>query len=90
MFVRKGEALGSIQVGVDPSEPEDEQKPESQSEQPKQESAPESKQEPQQGPEAPKHADTKADWVDYAVSQGTDREEAESLTKADLIEMYGG
>jgi hypothetical protein len=28
-------------------------------------------------------------WVDYAVSKGADRTEAESLTKAELIELYG-
>ncbi len=39
---------------------------------------------------APKHYDAKGEWVDYAVSQGADRDEAESLTKQDLIEMYGG
>lgn len=28
-------------------------------------------------------------WVDYAVSKGADRTEAEALTKAELIELYG-
>jgi hypothetical protein len=28
-------------------------------------------------------------WVDYAVSKGADRVEAQSSTKADLIELYG-
>lgn len=31
----------------------------------------------------------KADWVDYAVSRGADEAEAESLTKAELVELYG-
>lgn len=31
----------------------------------------------------------KADWVDYAVGQGADRDEAESLTKAELLDLYG-
>lgn len=38
----------------------------------------------------PKHVAPKAEWVDYAVTQGADREGAEDMTKADLIEMYGG
>jgi hypothetical protein len=29
-------------------------------------------------------------WVDYAVSQGADRAEAEAATKDDLIASYGG
>lgn len=39
---------------------------------------------------APKHVAPKAEWVDYAVTQGADREGAEDMTKAELIEMYGG
>jgi len=35
-------------------------------------------------------ADNKATWVDWAVSQGLEREDAESLTKAELVELYGG
>jgi hypothetical protein len=31
---------------------------------------------------------SKADWVDYAVSQGMSREEAEDKTKAELIDTY--
>lgn len=38
----------------------------------------------------PKHVAPKAEWVDYAVTQGADREGAEDMTKAELIEMYGG
>lgn len=38
---------------------------------------------------APAKAASKAEWVDYAVSQGADREEAESQTKAGLVEQYG-
>lgn len=30
----------------------------------------------------------KADWVDYVVSRGTDRAEAEGMTKPDLIRLY--
>jgi hypothetical protein len=39
---------------------------------------------------APGPADLKAAWVDYAVSQGTDRGQAEAMTKADLMSRYGG
>ncbi|MDH6199189.1 hypothetical protein M2272_005857 [Mycobacterium frederiksbergense] len=38
----------------------------------------------------PKHVAPKAEWIDYAVTQGADREGAEDMTKAELIEMYGG
>lgn len=38
----------------------------------------------------PKHVAPKAEWVDYAVTQGADRDEAEDMTKAELIELYGG
>lgn len=53
--------------------------------------------EPDQGPEdkpaapsRPAHGDPKAAWVDYAVSQGADRQDAEATTKGDLIKAYGG
>lgn len=39
--------------------------------------------------EAPAKSASKADWVDYAVSQGADREEAESSTRDDLAKTYG-
>lgn len=46
--------------------------------------------EPQQESEGPpKEYATKSDWVDWAVSRGADRDEAESLTKNELIELYG-
>jgi hypothetical protein len=31
----------------------------------------------------------KADWVGWAVVQGADADEADAMTKADLIEKYG-
>lgn len=40
-------------------------------------------------PEAPAVSDVKADWVDFAVSQGESREAAEAMTKADLIDKFG-
>lgn len=33
--------------------------------------------------------DRKAAWVDYAVAQGADRDDAEALTKDDLVDQYG-
>ena len=43
----------------------------------------------QDGP--PSKTATKAAWVDYAVeAHGADRAEADGLTKADLVELYGG
>jgi hypothetical protein len=32
----------------------------------------------------------KADWVTFAVSKGADADEAEALTKQELVELYGG
>lgn len=37
----------------------------------------------------PAQSANKAAWVDYAVSQGADRGEAEESTKAELIDEYG-
>jgi hypothetical protein len=37
----------------------------------------------------PAQADNKAAWIDWAVSQGADRDEAEAATKAELIDEYG-
>lgn len=36
----------------------------------------------------PKESDSKQAWVDYAVSQGMDADEANAYTKNDLIEHY--
>ena len=45
----------------------------------------------QEEPVRPKDSAVKAEWVAYAVqAHGADPEEAEGLTKADLIELYGG
>lgn len=38
----------------------------------------------------PAQVANKAKWVDFAVGQGLTPDEAESLTKAELVEMYGG
>jgi hypothetical protein len=48
--------------------------------------APEPEPEPSGSPAV---ADNKAAWIDWAVSEGADREEAEALTKAELVEFYG-
>lgn len=37
----------------------------------------------------PKQSDTKAAWVDYAVTQGAERADAEAKSKAELVEQYG-
>jgi hypothetical protein len=121
MFVRKGEALGSVQVDVDPSEAEKRLKRSSaakKAEQARAESriepgsvasvpaaihspgefhpAPEksdpkpSKQSEPEEVDVPTHSAAKAEWVDFAVSQGLDREEAEGYTKQELIDEFGG
>jgi hypothetical protein len=40
------------------------------------------------GPPAP--SAYKQDWIDYAVSQGADPEQANAMTKVDLMSRYGG
>lgn len=40
-------------------------------------------------PEMPAKSASKAEWAQYAVSQGTDPTEAEAATKADLIADHG-
>jgi hypothetical protein len=40
--------------------------------------------------EQPAKTAPKAAWVGWAAAQGADPEEAEGMTKADLIELYGG
>lgn len=37
----------------------------------------------------PGRNEPKTVWVDYAVAQGASREEAESMSKADLVEAFG-
>jgi hypothetical protein len=37
----------------------------------------------------PARSASKADWMGWAVVQGADAEEADGMTKADLIEKYG-
>lgn len=39
---------------------------------------------------APAASANKPAWVDYAVERGATRDEAEALTKAELVERYGG
>ena len=39
--------------------------------------------------EAPATSAPKAEWIDYAVSQGMDRDAAESQTKAELVDQFG-
>ena len=38
--------------------------------------------------EEPKAYASKAEWVDFAVSQGVERSDAEKLTKPELIEQF--
>jgi hypothetical protein len=38
--------------------------------------------------QAPTKASNKAAWVDHAVAQGAERDEAEAMTKAELVERY--
>ena len=37
----------------------------------------------------PAKSDNKAAWVDHAVAHGADRDEAEAMTKDELVEQYG-
>lgn len=79
MFVRNGEVLGSVLHSTAPE-----------AARPQPEPLPDSSPSPAAPPGAPPGVhDRKQDWVDYAVSRGADPGEAESLTKVDLIELYG-
>lgn len=40
-------------------------------------------------PSRPAQSANKDAWVTWAVSQGADREQAEGLTKAELVDLYG-
>jgi len=40
--------------------------------------------------ERPSASAKKAEWVAFAVAQGVDEADAEALTKAELVEQYGG
>lgn len=79
MFVRNGQALGSVlhsaALGAEPAEPEEEPTPE-----------------PEKDAGRPKDYDTKADWVAYAVAvdDSLSEEDAEAMTKAELVDKYGG
>ena len=42
------------------------------------------------GPEPPQPSDLKQAWIDWAVTQGADPEQAAAMTKADLMSRYGG
>lgn len=42
---------------------------------------------PPDAPPLPKKTENRATWVEFAVSQGMDREQAASMTKAELIEV---
>jgi hypothetical protein len=37
----------------------------------------------------PARAASKSDWIVHAVSQGASQEDAEAMTKAELVEKYG-
>lgn len=41
-------------------------------------------------PEPPRPADSKADWIAWAVSQGASEDAASAMTKADLMSKFGG
>lgn len=41
---------------------------------------------PPDAPSLPKRTENRATWLDFALSQGMDREQATNMTKAELIE----
>lgn len=41
------------------------------------------------GDDAPNQSANKSEWVDYAVANGVDQDEAEDMTKAELQERFG-
>lgn len=92
MFIRNGETLGSVLHSAASREPSTVPAPVEGPEP----HPPTPHTEPSRGVERPKDYDSKAEWVLYAVasSAGTDNpvteQDAEELTKAELIELYGG
>lgn len=83
MFIRNGQALGSVNW-------EEFAQHQAAQKRPRRAAAkPPPPVEPPDDDEAPKPYDAKPDWVDFAVSKGADRGEAESLTKTELVELYG-
>jgi hypothetical protein len=55
------------------------------------EDAPDPSDDPGEGdPIRPAQSAVKADWIDYAVAHGADRQQAEAMTKDDLVQKYGG
>ena len=77
MFVRNGQALGSVNVAELKASAETKPKVETK---------------PVPEPvlvEIPKPYASKAEWVDFAVAKGADRAEADELTKPELIDLYG-
>lgn len=93
MIIAFGEAVGSGADTFVPASQAEEPQPQPQPETVEAEPEPEpvaAQPEPEAEAEPPKHYAAKSDWVDYAVSQGADRDEAESSTKDELIELYGG
>ena len=91
MFVRKGQALGSVNyqrlAELRAETPTEEPEPEPVAEVVEPETP-----EPEtvELEERPKDYAPKPDWVAWAVHEGADPTEAESLTKVELIELYGG
>jgi hypothetical protein len=43
---------------------------------------------PPDAPALPKRAENRATWTEFAVSQGMDREQAASMTKAELVDVF--
>lgn len=41
-------------------------------------------------PDVPKSSASKAEWVAYAIGSGADADYVATLTKAELVEQYGG
>ncbi|MER7363578.1 hypothetical protein [Nonomuraea wenchangensis] len=44
----------------------------------------------EQAPERPAKTAKKAEWVGWAVHNGMDPDEADAMTKDDLVEKFGG
>lgn len=79
MFIRNGQALGSVNHAVLAVSKAERPKP------PK----PATISEPEPVSEKPKEYAPKGEWVDWALEHGADPVEAEELTKQELIDLYG-
>jgi len=96
MFVRKGQALGSVLHGTDPGAEPPVELPAAEEPKGQKLEMRELSSSDLEGLERPKDYATKAEWVEFVVAKTAETEqpvsvdEADALSKNELIELYGG